>query len=570
MRRYALFVGVNSYDDKAIRPLRYSIPDASVLADRFGRLGFKTSLLPDPTHQQLLAAVEDATAGLGRGDVFLFFFAGHGFTAQDGAHLLFCRDDRKRMLCVNSAGIRVDALELLTGEGGFHRAFLLDSCRSDAFADEDARGSETRDLDLVAMPETTDGDGTFFLLRSCDRFQPSLEIAGFGHGLFTQGLLEAMDAGEPALALCGDAFAGAVREHMDVLARRESIAARQRPSSEINGPAFPLFGEGVFAPSTTVSKSKPLFAAVSAPALVVCPVCGRKNEQKDTFRCRECGRDNLCLRHQDAESFLCYECEAEWKQKAEAAERARKAHERAEAERKAAEAAMPKAGDTKTIVLPGGAKMEMVWCPPGEFMMGSPESEMGRKDNETQHRVTLTKGFWMAKTPVTQAQWGSVMGNNPAKFKGQDRPVECVSWGDCIEFCRKAGQGLQLPTEAQWEYACRAGTTGAYGGTGRLADMGWYYVNSGLKTHPVGQKQPNAWGLYDMHGNVWEWCADCYGDYPNGPVTAPQGASFGSYRLLRGGGWDGDAGGCRSAYRYHFNPSLAYDYLGFRPARILP
>ena len=198
------------------------------------------------------------------------------------------------------------------------------------------------------------------------------------------------------------------------------------------------------------------------------------------------------------------------------------------------------AGETKTITLPGGVTMEMVWCPPGTFKMGG------------EHQVTLAKGFWMGKTEVTQAQWKSVMGNNPSDYKGDDLPVENVSWNDCQKFCEK--MGLQLPTEAQWEYACRAGSPGKYAGTGNLDDMGWWGGNSGEKTHPVGQKQPNAWGLYDMHGNVWEWCAD--GD--------------GSYRVLRGGSWyNSDARYCTSSYGAHVSPSDASNYIGFRLVRTL-
>jgi len=217
------------------------------------------------------------------------------------------------------------------------------------------------------------------------------------------------------------------------------------------------------------------------------------------------------------------------------------------------------AGETEIVTLPGGAEMEMVWCPPGAFLMGYDGS---------QHQVTLTKGFWMSKTEVTQAQWKSVMENNPSYFKGDDLPVESVSWDDCQKFCQKTG--LQLPTEAQWEYACRAGSTGKYAGTGNLDEMGWYSGNSGQKTHPVGTKQPNAWGLYDMHGNVWEWCADWYGDYPSGAVTDPEGSSSGSARVERGGCWYSTAGDCSSSNRNFNFPSFANSSShGFRLVRTL-
>ena len=155
-----------------------------------------------------------------------------------------------------------------------------------------------------------------------------------------------------------------------------------------------------------------------------------------------------------------------------------------------------KAGDrmVKTV---DGIEYAFRWCPAGTFTMGSPSSEPGRKDNETQHEVKLTRGFWMLETEVTQAMWKSVMGENPSLFNGAQKPVEYVSWNDCQTFCTKLSSKLSgmvsLPTEAQWEYACRAGTTGAYAGD--LDAMGWYDSNSGEKTHPVGQKKPNAWGF---------------------------------------------------------------------------
>jgi formylglycine-generating enzyme required for sulfatase activity len=223
------------------------------------------------------------------------------------------------------------------------------------------------------------------------------------------------------------------------------------------------------------------------------------------------------------------------------------------------------AGQERVIVLSGGAEMAMVWCPEGEFMMGSPANEEGRNGDEGQHQVKLTKGFWMAKTEVTQGQWESVMGDNPSNHKGNDLPVECVSWNECQEFCQKAG--LALPTEAEWEYACRAGSTGPYAGSGRLDDMGWYKGNSGNETHPVGRKQPNAWGLHDMHGNVWEWCADWYdsGYYAKSPEKDPKGGGSGGDRVLRGGSYWYDPRGCRSADRGWYNPALRSRSRGFRP-----
>jgi len=275
-----------------------------------------------------------------------------------------------------------------------------------------------------------------------------------------------------------------------------------------------------------------------------------------------------------------------------------------------AQVAKPRrAGDTKTVDLAGGVKLELVWCPPGAFTMGSPADEEGRFPNEKQHKVTLTKGFWLGKHEVTQRQWQSVMGKNPSRFKsaGLDAPVEQVSWKDCQEFLKKLtarvagelpnGYVYRLPTESEWEYACRAGTETALH-TGDIRILGkrnapaldpiaWYSGNSvvtyeggsdssGWKekqenhsragTHPVGRKKPNGWGLHGMIGNVAEWCQDQYGTYPSGAVTDPAGAGRGSRRVCRGGGWNISAGRCRSAFRSGSGPSNSYDVLGFRVA----
>jgi formylglycine-generating enzyme required for sulfatase activity len=198
----------------------------------------------------------------------------------------------------------------------------------------------------------------------------------------------------------------------------------------------------------------------------------------------------------------------------------------------------------------------MLLCPPGEFMMGSPANESGRDDDEAQQRVSITTAFYISETEVTQEQWQRTIGANPSNFKGASNPVEQVSWDDCQGFCAKTG--LRLPSEAEWEYACRAGTTGAYAGD--LDSMGWYGGNSRGPTHPVRQKRANPWGLYDMHGNVSEWCADGYLNRAAGMQT-PVGAR--SYRVLRGGSWVYSARNVRSSDRNYDAPGFADDSLGF-------
>jgi len=217
--------------------------------------------------------------------------------------------------------------------------------------------------------------------------------------------------------------------------------------------------------------------------------------------------------------------------------------------------------------------MTLVQIPAGQFVMGSPENEDGRDTDETQHSVTLSKSFYMSEVPVTQAQWIIVMNGDPSRFLGDQLPVEQVTWYEAVEFCRRLSRmerkHYRLPTEAEWEYACRAGTTSQYNtgdGVAALAVAGWYLDNSDNRTHPVGEKNANSWGLLDMHGNVWQWCSDVYGDYPDGAVTDPTGPASGNRRVCRGGSWNAAAGECRSAARNDLDPSKRYFDCGFRVA----
>ncbi len=233
----------------------------------------------------------------------------------------------------------------------------------------------------------------------------------------------------------------------------------------------------------------------------------------------------------------------------------------------------------RTTPLSIGTAITFSFIPPGIFLMGSPRSEEERDDDETQHRVTLTQGFFLGVTPVTQAQWRTVMGSDPCSFQGDNRPVERVSWEECQEFCKRLSQQdrkpYRLPTEAEWEYACRAGTNtpfffgetintdqvnydgnGPYG-TGRME----VYRK---ETTPVSNFPANAWGLYDIHGNVWEWCQDWYGAYPASDQKDPQGPNSGEARVLRGGSWENYAWSCRAARRDGSAPGNRSNFIGFR------
>ncbi len=228
--------------------------------------------------------------------------------------------------------------------------------------------------------------------------------------------------------------------------------------------------------------------------------------------------------------------------------------------------------------------MEFAPVAPGSFQMGSPAGEKDRLETETPHTVRIGKGFWMGIHEVTQKQYAQVTGGDPVHFKGDNLPVEKVSFDDALDFCRKlsalpqeraAGRTYRLPTEAEWEYACRAGTntpfhfgesvngmqanhdgTKPYGSGQKGPNLG--------KTAPVGSYPANAWGLHDMHGNVWEWCADWYGPLAADAVTDPKGADKGAGRVLRGGSWANAGKNCRAADRYGYDPSSRTNYLGFR------
>ena len=253
------------------------------------------------------------------------------------------------------------------------------------------------------------------------------------------------------------------------------------------------------------------------------------------------------------------------------------------------------------VDLGDGVKLEMLRIPAGEFLMGSTDEEVsrllaeGKKDHDVQwyfdhvgtgtkapqHRVRITRPFYLGKYLVTQEQWQAVMGDNPSHFKGPRNPVETVNWNDCQAFFDKlnaktGGRGgkFQLPTEAQWEYACRAGSRTRYyfgDDASGLGEYAWYGENyRDGKTHPVGEKKPNAWGLYDMHGNVWEWCADWSdgGYYASSPTDDPTGPSTGSYRVIRGGSWLAAPWECRSLHRNRIEPGYRSGRLGLRVARV--
>jgi formylglycine-generating enzyme required for sulfatase activity len=245
------------------------------------------------------------------------------------------------------------------------------------------------------------------------------------------------------------------------------------------------------------------------------------------------------------------------------------------------QSAMPTDDLSLTIPGTGKAQLKMRLIPAGSFLMGSPGGETDSYDDEApQHQVTISKSFYMGIYEVTQVQWAAVMGTRPSGFGYiADNPVEQVSWDDCQKFIQKLNtMGLgtfRLPTEAEWEYACRAGSTtrfpwGEDPSYNLIGQYAWYSSNSSSKTQTVGLQKPNAWGLFDMNGNVYEWCSDWYASYGAEKQTDPKGPTTGSGRVIRGGGWSIYPQYCRSANRDDDSPSSKFDNLGFRLVRMVP
>lgn len=531
MKRKALFVGINAYNDSAIADLSFAIADAAALYGQFCALGFTSKLLSDQatTRERVIGAFREFTKDLASGDVFIFYFAGHGFTqVGGGGQLLVARDDSYDLISQGyGGGIPYDYLTRELEQHGCHSVFVLDACRSDILANTRGVGYPTRDLvpkeNLVCQQAQ---GGSMVAMRSCSTRQLSHEVPKLEHGLYTAAMLDVLqehvDNGQNISF--DAALSDAVAVRMAILAAQHGISGRQDPEFVKSGLALPSvwpLNPRNGSPSQTMVRPLP---KVEAPNVILAQSVANSSE--------------------------------------------------------------PKPGDEMTITLPGGVPMAFCWCPAttseawkkisgGDdfFWMGSPGSEEGRNYDETMHCVKLAQGFWMGKYEVTQRQWESVMSSNPSCFRGQDRPVENVSWDDCQEFIRRICNvdriQVSLPAEAQWEYACRAGTTMPFnfGATlnGDRANCNGFDYPYGMadkgkhleETSPVGSYAPNAWNLYDMHGNVWEWCQDLYGDYAGNVTT-------GEHRTARGGGWYDSAQSCRSARRDYYRSDRRDRGIGLR------
>ena len=511
-KRYALLIGVNRYA-KPIKSLQFCVKDMELLADCFEKTGIPKEnifLVTDdspfelrPTGGVIRRQVETITSLAGPNDQLIVAFSGHGAMVNGESYLCPSDTDLKDKNSIVSRDWVFEKLEKCRAK---QKVFIIDACRDEISFNG---GKAVEGAHTLDDPFGADTHG-FILISSCDKKQQSWEHPEIQHGVFTYFL---------AQGLSGEARND--RGYVSIIGLFQYASSKTRSFvyRKFNMVQVPMFRQGGEMTDFYLAK-------VDRP-----------------FR-----PGDFLIKPFPTEQL--------------------------------------KAGD-KHVIKVNGVDFTFRYCPPGMFMMGSPTSEAERLDEEKQHKVTLTKGFWILETEVTVAMYKAYIDDiryesdvetdyswqesdsqdswlNPGFHQDDDHPVTNVSWSEAAGFCqwlsKKSGLNFTLPTETQWEYACRAGTTGAYAGV--LDEMAWYNDNNG-KTHPVGKKKPNAWGLYDMHGNVWEWCLDCMADYPS-VATDPIAASYGSQRVLRGGGWNSLAGFCRSAFRFNNDPRNRNNNQGFR------
>jgi formylglycine-generating enzyme required for sulfatase activity len=534
--KYALLVGVHEYDPNELRSLPYTEPDVVELAQVLRDAGYQRVVLMTQAegaqHARFLPLAKNIRAEL-KGlledrdpeDSVVVAFAGHGVQFRDARTSYFCPMDAK--LADPTTLIALDEVYRdLERCGSEFKLLLVDACRNDPQSDN-ARASSLVRLESVTRPKLAKPPGGVAALFSCSEGEKAYENARLKHGVFYHFVIRGL-RGEAALDRDGqvelDELARFARKRVPDFVKEEyGPDVRQMPvlRGEIRG--LPVL--------VSLERSRPPDVTLPRPAT-------RPLESPKTL--------------------------------------------------------------TNSI----GMKLALI--PAGEFLMGSPDSDKDASDSEKpQHRVQITRPFYLGAYEVTQEEYEKVMGRDPSNFSAQGRvksqvagqdtrryPVELVSWDDAIQFCNKlsereglkpyyqfgagaqsGGDGYRLPTEAEWEYACRAGTATRYGfgdDEKSLGEYAWYGDNSGDQPHPVGQKRPNAFGLYDMHGNVKEWCWDWSDShfYTNTTITDPAGPSQARKRVIRSGSWEDHSSLTRSAHRGASPPGSASAWLGFRVARV--
>jgi formylglycine-generating enzyme required for sulfatase activity len=573
-RYYALIIGNDDY--ASLPKLKTAAADAReverVLRESYG---FQTKLLLNATRSQIVAALSSYRRELNAEASLLVYYAGHGYNDRDADKAYWLPvdatlDDVSNWIIADEITTAVRVIPAR------HVLVISDSCYS---------GTLTRGLTTLSprpsereqfLKKMSAGHSRTLMASGGD--EPVADGGGSGHSVFAVALLRGLRQMDKPQFTAAELFSSYIIEPVAGRADQTPVYDPLRNSGHESG-------DFIFTRVKTDANSVEL-TTTTPPPLTVDPA-----QQELAFW-------NSIQNSTDAEDFKDYLARYPNGLYAGIARRriaslstAAKPMPTSTPSDAVGNVASAKRPSARPQQMTSGVGMEFIWIPPGSFIMGS---ENGGSDEKPVHRVTIKEGFYMGKYEVTQAQWQAVMGNNPSHFKGDNLPVESVSWNDAIAFIERLNAQndayiYRLPTEAEWEYACRAGTRGDYAGT--LDVIAWYGNNAGghyidaeeiwrtdqsnlfkrlndngNQTHPVGTKQPNGFGLYDMHGNVWEWCQDWYHDSYNGaPADGSAWLSAGEqkYRVLRGGSWGDIAIGVRSAVRGWVAPgSRPFD--GFR------
>lgn len=639
-RNWAILIGVNEYLDPKIPQLKYCVEDARKLFETLNRLGDfqpdRVLLLVDdqpkahlrPLRLNLQSQIEGWLANCQPQDTVIIAFSGHGFVDElTGEGFLAPADCELDDL--RGTGFATERLrQMLRKCRARKKLLILDCC----FAGAERSGVPTGATGQELSEAFREAQG-LITLASSRKDERSQEWPEKGQGLFTYFLLEGLagkaDYDEDGVVNVDELYRYTF-ENVPLAAQRE-LNARQRPV-RIIGPDT----EGVFALSRVAVVPRPLDTSVIAqftvretdrdgplvpgatvelfhrlegearPALLASgrtDTSGRSQlevtmslfqQSQGTFavavRRGDTSRSYSLERFPQSRSYALYLPRAT---APTTPPPTTPIPPRATAATSPPTAPPIPASPRPGTTIENSIGMKLAWIPAGQFLMGSPETDNSAfSDDKPQHLVRITKPFHLGVMEVTQVQYEQVMGTNPSHFQGGSLPVESVTWDEAVEFCRRlsslpeeraAGRVYRLPTEAEWEYAARAGSTGKWcfgDDESELGDYAWYGMNSESRTHPVGQKRPNAWGLYDMHGNVWEWCEDVGkrvyvarevrdGDLVEPiPVDDPSGTGVGSNRVGRGGSWYGTPGQhCRSAHRLGLGAQIGRGHsVGFRVA----
>jgi formylglycine-generating enzyme required for sulfatase activity len=544
-KRFALVVGVNDYSNRKLDNLKYAERDATELSAVLTRAGFTVRTLlgsgkgaDEATRANVEKALADLLRGVGKKDIVLLAFSGHGQQLlvkeknTDGKEVerevpFFCPKDGVPTDAATLVSLNA-VLKALDEKGGGHNLLLVDACRNIVDPNKGARGG----INGARIDNLPEGTAVFF---ACSGRQKARETdkAGGGHGVFFHFVLEGLRGAK-----------GATNDRGQVTWERLVPYVKERVKEE-----FPAW----FADLPEEERQRPhAIGSLTDDPILVSPGGTAPPPLLDST-----GEKGLSA------------AEVKRLQEAWAKHLGRQVEEEDE--------------------IAPGVKMKFVLVPPGRFRMGSPRDEKERSDDEVEHEVEITRPFYLGKYEVTQKQYEAVTGKNPSRIKGDDLPVESVSWEEADAFRRKLtekrkdGLVYRLPSEGEWEYSCRGGRSfsqpfGIGDGTSlssKLANFDGNYPYGGAekgryleKTVRVGNYPANALGLHDMHGNVWEWCSDWYGKYPTGKVSDPTGPGEGSSRVFRGGGWVSAAWGCRAASRNGLEPGVRGSSLGFRLARV--